>query len=239
MTTKPSSTGNREPFVLDDNGELEENSGFLNKDLPKEESLSSNAFLLPLRVSLVTFGVILFSVIYFSNYSLFSLHPLFMTVFMLCCSEAIIQLQVPNVRPKSRQLIRFHQILHTLGISSLFIGLLMIFQHKNDLKKAHFTSWHGLLGIILTTTYVMIGIFGTSLVYFPNLFGTTLKTKKFLKLHRKFGYLVLGLTWTVIGFGLASNWIWANVSSGFVLLIWFSYLTVVVIFSWRVGKFWH
>ncbi|ORX93722.1 hypothetical protein K493DRAFT_284410 [Basidiobolus meristosporus CBS 931.73] len=227
-----------DPFALDNGIELEEHDGFLDNHPTKEEPLTSNEFLLPLRISLLTFGVILFSVIYFSSYSLFSLHPLFMTVFMLCCSEAIIQLQVPRTRPKSRQLVRFHQILHTLGVTSLFAGLLVILRNKNLLNKPHFTSWHGCLGLFLAVVYTMIGMFGLSLVYFPNLFGSTLKAKKYVKLHRRFGYLVLGVTWVVLGFGLASNWIWMNVSNGFVSLIWFSYLSVVVIFSWRIKKFW-
>ncbi|XP_040889880.1 cytochrome b561 domain-containing protein 2 [Toxotes jaculatrix] len=145
--------------------------------------------------------------------SWFSWHPFFMTLaFSFFMTEAIL-LFSPHGSPikkfphKTKG--RVHWVLQCLCVSCAVLGLAAISYNKYLNGKPHFTSWHGLLGLI---TVCVVGL--QSLAAVPLIYHSLAKGWSLAKLKRY--HAASGLVTYLLGsisllLGLCSAWFTASV----------------------------
>lgn len=145
--------------------------------------------------------------------SWFSWHPFFMTLaFTFFMTEAILLFSphgslIKKYPHKTKG--RVHWILQCLCVSCAFLGLAAIFYNKHLNGKAHFTSWHGLLGLV---TVCVAGV--QSLAALPLIYHSLAKGWSLAKLKRY--HAASGLVTYLLGsasllLGLSSAWFTASV----------------------------
>ncbi|XP_045884724.1 transmembrane reductase CYB561D2 isoform X1 [Micropterus dolomieu] len=145
--------------------------------------------------------------------SWFSWHPFFMTLaFSFFMTEAIL-LFSPHGSPIKRfphkTKARVHWILQCLCVSCAVLGLAAISYNKHLNGKPHFTSWHGLLGLL---TVCVVGF--QSLAAVPLIYPSLAKGWSLAKLKRY--HATSGLITCLLGsgsvlLGLSSAWFTASV----------------------------
>lgn len=86
-----------------------------------------------------------------------------------------------------------HGYLETLAIVAYSIGFYTIYQNKEDNEKPHFTSWHGLFGLILSALLLVQMTIGTVAKY-ASLLPVKLNVARFKTLHSLLGVLVVLFT---------------------------------------------
>jgi len=95
---------------------------------------------------------------------LFSWHPTLMTVsFCLIMSQAIAIFSPESSLLQSsdrRDKVQLHWILNLFSIISAAGGFGAIYLNKEIVGKKHFTSWHGLLGLITCIGVLMTALGG-------------------------------------------------------------------------------
>lgn len=145
--------------------------------------------------------------------SWFSWHPFLMTLaFGFFMTEAIL-LFSPHGSPikkfthKTKG--RVHWALQSLCVCCAVLGLSAIFYNKHLNGKAHFTSWHGLLGLV---TVCVVGV--QSLAALPLVYHSLAKGWSLAKLKRY--HAASGLVSYLLGsasllLGLCSAWFTASV----------------------------
>lgn len=152
--------------------------------------------------------------------SLFSWHPTLMTIaFSMLMVEAILLFS-----PESSLLfwasrktkVTTHWILQISCIACALIGFATIFFNKVRGSKSHFTTWHGLFGLI-TIIYVLIQAACGIFLLYPSL-AKNWKLVQLKTYHATFGLLGLTLACGTIVLGLFSKWFVAN-SSGFLWVL--------------------
>lgn len=145
--------------------------------------------------------------------SLFSWHPFFMTLaFSFFMTEAILLFSPygsPIKRFPHKTKGRVHWILQCLCVSSAVLGLAAISYNKHVNGKPHFTSWHGLLGLL---TVFVVGL--QSLAAVPLIYHSLAKGWSLAKLKRY--HAASGLVTYLLGsasllLGLCSAWFNASV----------------------------
>ncbi|XP_072328162.1 transmembrane reductase CYB561D2 isoform X1 [Scyliorhinus torazame] len=140
--------------------------------------------------------------------SLFSWHPFLMSVaFSFIMTQAILLFspETSLILSYSRKIkVRVHWLLQGLTTMCAILGLTIISYNKYLNDKPHFTSWHGLVGLVTVFYICMQSIGGVSLLY-PKLMGNWSLSK--LKLYHAtsglVGYL-LGCTSLLLG--MCSSW---------------------------------
>ncbi|XP_051549764.1 transmembrane reductase CYB561D2 [Myxocyprinus asiaticus] len=146
--------------------------------------------------------------------SLFSWHPFLMTLaFSFFMTEAILLFNPyssPVRKLKHKTKGRLHWILQCLCVSCATVGLITIFYNKSLNGKPHFTSWHGLIGVITVTVVVVQSLGGLSLLYPKLAKGWSLAKLK--RYHATSGLLTYLLGSTSLFLGLCSVWFSASVS---------------------------
>ncbi|XP_051979837.1 transmembrane reductase CYB561D2 [Xyrauchen texanus] len=146
--------------------------------------------------------------------SLFSWHPFLMTLaFSFFMTEAILLFNPyssPVRKFKHKTKGRLHWILQCLCVSCAVVGLITIFYNKNLNGKPHFTSWHGLIGVITVTVVVVQSLGGLPLLYPKLAKGWSLAKLK--RYHATSGLLTYLLGSTSLFLGLCSVWFSASVS---------------------------
>ena len=105
---------------------------------------------------------------------------------------------------------RVHWILQDLCVSCAVLGLAAIFYNKHLNSKPHFTSWHGVLGLL---TVCVVGL--QSLAALPLIYHSLAKCWSLAKLKRY--HAASGLITYLLGsmnllLGLCSAWFTASVS---------------------------
>ncbi|XP_072308477.1 transmembrane reductase CYB561D2 [Eucyclogobius newberryi] len=147
--------------------------------------------------------------------SLFSWHPFLMTLaFSFFMTEAIL-LFSPHGSPlrkfthKTKG--RIHWALQVLCVTCAVVGLAVIAYNKHLNGKPHFSSWHGLLGLI---TVCVVGL--QSLAAVPLIYHGLAKSWSLAKLKRY--HAASGLVTYLLGcgsllLGLCSAWFTGSVSS--------------------------
>ncbi|CAL1609340.1 unnamed protein product [Knipowitschia caucasica] len=147
--------------------------------------------------------------------SLFSWHPFLMTLaFSFCMTEAILLFSLhgsPIRRFAHKTKGRIHWALQVLCVTCAAVGLAVIFYNKHLNDKPHFTSWHGVLGLI---TVCVVGV--QSLAAVPLIYPSMAKGWSLAKLKRY--HAASGLVTYLLGcgsllLGLCSVWFTASVSS--------------------------
>ena len=117
--------------------------------------------------------------------SWFSFHAPFNTLSLLDLVLAVAQLQpTANTRTKAAGLSR-----HWLGAAPalllVVLGTAAMITNKAAHGAPHFTTWHGLIGFIVTGLLVVQGAFGASTVFFDGrIWGGAAKAKIWWKYHR-------------------------------------------------------
>ncbi|XP_034942360.1 cytochrome b561 domain-containing protein 2-like [Chelonus insularis] len=95
--------------------------------------------------------VIYIIAVYSDTYSFFSWHPICMAIGAgLLINEGIFvisgEANLTNRLSRANR-ITTHWILNTCGLTLVFIGLIIIIVHKNNIGRSHFQTTHGQLGL--------------------------------------------------------------------------------------------
>nr|XP_046239614.1 transmembrane reductase CYB561D2 [Scatophagus argus]XP_046239615.1 transmembrane reductase CYB561D2 [Scatophagus argus] len=145
--------------------------------------------------------------------SLFSWHPFFMTLsFSFFMTEAILLFSphgslIRKFTHKTKG--RVHWILQCLCVSCALLGLAAISLNKHLNGKPHFTSWHGLLGLLTVCVVVLQSLAGLPLIYHSLAKGWSLAKLK--RYHAATGLVTYLLGTVSLLLGLSSAWFTASV----------------------------
>ncbi|KAM7422647.1 hypothetical protein PAMA_010611 [Pampus argenteus] len=146
--------------------------------------------------------------------SWFSWHPFFMTLaFSFFMTEAIL-LFSPHGSPIKRFTHktkgRVHWMLQCFCVSCAVLGLAAISYNKHLNGKPHFTSWHGLLGLLTVCAVVVQSLAAVPLIYHSLAKGWSLAKLK--RYHAASGLVTFLLGSASLLLGLRSAWFTASVS---------------------------
>uniref|UniRef100_A0A3Q2UR72 ascorbate ferrireductase (transmembrane) n=1 Tax=Fundulus heteroclitus TaxID=8078 RepID=A0A3Q2UR72_FUNHE len=145
--------------------------------------------------------------------SWFSWHPFLMTVaFGFLMTEAILLFSphgslIKRFSHKTKA--RVHWILQSLCGACAVLGLAAISYNKHLNGKAHFTSWHGLLGLITVCVVCVQSLAAVPLIYHSLAKGWSLAKLK--RYHAASGLVTFLLGSTSLLLGLSSSWFTASV----------------------------
>ncbi|XP_044203809.1 transmembrane reductase CYB561D2 [Thunnus albacares] len=145
--------------------------------------------------------------------SWFSWHPFFMTLaFSFFMTEAILLFSLhgsPIKRFPHKTKGRVHWMLQCLCVSCAVLGLAAISYNKHLNGKPHFTSWHGLLGLLTVCVVVVQSLAAVPLIYHSLAKGWSLAKLK--RYHAASGLVTFVLGSTSLLLGLCSAWFTASV----------------------------
>ncbi|ORZ13200.1 eukaryotic cytochrome b561-domain-containing protein [Absidia repens] len=181
-----------------------------------------------IRLVLMLLAVVILSVLARIPLSVFSLHPFFMTIFVILLTEGIATLQPTHTKNEKHQGLKRHAIIQIVAFLLGLLGFSAIFYNKVISNKSHFTSGHGKLGVSVILYLIAQFLFGLVCAYIP---GLAPAVKKLWKYHRLTGYIFLSLVWINVILGLQADYIVDNswlIPSSFLLSNW-SFLVVVFI----------
>ncbi|XP_038135751.1 cytochrome b561 domain-containing protein 2 [Cyprinodon tularosa] len=145
--------------------------------------------------------------------SWFSWHPFLMTVaFGFLMTQAILLFSphaslIKRFPHKTKG--RVHWILQGLCASCAVLGLVAISYNKYLNGKAHFSSWHGLLGLITVCVVCVQSLAAVPLIYHSLAKGWSLAKLK--RYHAASGLVTFLLGSTSLLLGLCSSWFTASV----------------------------
>jgi len=137
---------------------------------------------------------------------LFAFHPPAQTLALVFFTSGILTLQ-PTRLPQQKKLgLRWHQIIQLgLGFPVILFGSISMFITKVQHHAPHFTSWHGLFGLVGLIWLVLHILVGVATVWFPvEAFGSIDNGKALWKWHRLSGYLLL--VWFLVTVNLAGGY---------------------------------
>lgn len=146
--------------------------------------------------------------------SLFSWHPFLMTLaFSLFMTEAILLFSphgspIKKLAHKTKG--RIHWVLQSLCVSCAMLGLAAISYNKHVNGKPHFTSWHGLLGLVTVCVVALQSLAAVPLIYHSLVKGWSLAKLK--RYHAASGLVTYLLGGASLLLGLSSAWFAAAVS---------------------------
>ncbi|KAM3914215.1 transmembrane reductase CYB561D2 [Leptodactylus fuscus] len=148
--------------------------------------------------------------------TLFSWHPFLMSLaFSFFMTEAILVFSPDSslMRSFSRKArVRAHWILQLLCALCASLGLGIIYYNKSVHGKPHFSTWHGLLGLLTVLWALVQNAGGVTLLYPKLVQRWTLSTRKLY--HATSGLLGFLLGCTSLFLGMCSLWFSANVTGG-------------------------
>lgn len=163
---------------------------------------------------LTTFAFTIF-MIYVSKpgSSLFSWHPFLMTLaFSFFMTEAIMVFSpdslLHSLSRKART--RAHWVLQLLAVLCALLGLGIIYTSKVYQEKPHFSTWHGLVGLLTVLCTAVQNLGGVTLLYPKLVQRWTLATRKLY--HATSGLLGYLLACGSLMLGMCSLWFTANVT---------------------------
>lgn len=146
--------------------------------------------------------------------SLFSWHPFLMTLgFSFLMTEAVLLFNPyssPVRKLKHKTKGRLHWVLQCLCACCATVGLCAIVYNKNLNDKPHFTSWHGLIGVITVAVVGLQSLGGLPLLYPKLAKGWSLAKLK--RYHATSGLLTYLLGSVSLFLGLCSLWFSSSVS---------------------------
>ncbi|KAH8117227.1 hypothetical protein DFH11DRAFT_991090 [Phellopilus nigrolimitatus] len=127
--------------------------------------------------------------------SWFAFHPPLQMLAIGLFTYGILTLQ-PTNQPKTKAagLTRHQLAMFLTGVPVLGLGTWVIYYSKNINARAHFTTWHGTIGIIAVGWMcVQILVGGASVWFGGAAFGGGAPAKRIWKYHRLSGYLLYPL----------------------------------------------
>jgi len=138
----------------------------------------------------------------------FPLHPTLQSLALSFFTYGILTLQVqPTSQPKARKagLVRHQVAMVFSGFPVIVLGTFAMIYNKHTHRAPHFTSWHGIFGLIAIIWIFLQIVVGAGSVWFGGaMFGGLVKAKAFYKYHRFSGYILL--SWLLITVHLAGAW---------------------------------
>ncbi|KAJ3297762.1 hypothetical protein HDU79_002236 [Rhizoclosmatium sp. JEL0117] len=115
--------------------------------------------------------------------SLFSWHPVLMALFFWSTITASILL-----KQKSPSTLLYHALLQVVAVVAITAGFVVEYYNKDLNKRAHFTSWHGVLGGTATLLCLAVALFGDAVYWFPKaVFGSLVKARKWYEVKKYAG----------------------------------------------------
>lgn len=146
--------------------------------------------------------------------TLFSWHPFLMSLaFSFFMTEAILVFSPDSslLRSFSRKVrVRTHWILQLLSSLCAILGLGFIYYNKIVHGKPHFSTWHGLVGLLTVLWALIQNVGGITLLYPKLMQRWTLSTRKLY--HATSGLLGYLLGCTSLFLGMCSLWFNASVT---------------------------
>ena len=116
-----------------------------------------------------------------------------------------------------------HWVLQASAVTCAALGFMVIFYNKYLYNKPHFTTWHGLFGVI-TVSYIMLQSVGGSFVKYEFLRSLIKLRLADLKLyHATSGLIAFTLVTVTLMLALYSNWFTSNVDN----ILWYACLAAV------------
>lgn len=117
---------------------------------------------------------------------------------LLLTTQAILILQ-PTHAPKQKHLgTNIHAVINGTAVLSLLAAFIIIEYNKFAHAGAHFTSPHGILGLITYIFFAIQAIVGITQYYTPGIYGSVDNAKAIYKYHRMSGYLLLILSFATV-----------------------------------------
>ncbi|XP_060765972.1 transmembrane reductase CYB561D2 isoform X2 [Neoarius graeffei] len=145
--------------------------------------------------------------------SLFSWHPFLMTLaFSFFMTEAILLFSPhssPVAKLKHQVKSRLHWILQCSCVSCALAGLGTIFYNKHLNSKPHFSTWHGLMGVVTVCVVVLQSAGALPLIYHKLVKGWSLAKLK--RYHAAAGLVTYLLGSVSLLLGTCSTWFTASV----------------------------
>ncbi|ORY36460.1 hypothetical protein BCR33DRAFT_855204 [Rhizoclosmatium globosum] len=144
------------------------------------------------------------------EYRLYSLHPIGMGLFIAASITAALTLQRSDQQskhPQSRKSsVVTHAGLQIAALLGLLVGFAAIYQNKINKGKKHFQTYHSYGGLALFIGALSVSILGICMHFFPTqVFGTLLKSKRYLSIKRYSGLALLTITVYTTALGLISH----------------------------------
>ncbi|XP_075688044.1 transmembrane reductase CYB561D2 [Rhinoderma darwinii] len=144
----------------------------------------------------------------------FSWHPFLMSLaFSFFMTEAMLVFSpdASLLRSFSRKVrVRAHWILQLLSVLCAILGLGIIYYNKSLHGKPHFSTWHGLLGLLTVLWALIQNVGGITLLYPKLAQRWALSTRKLY--HATSGLLLYLLGCASLFLGMSSLWFSANVT---------------------------
>ena len=128
-------------------------------------------------------------------------------------TEAILMFsqQSSVIRGDRKLQVRSHWILQLLMVICSLGGLLAIYMSKEERGKAHYTSWHGLLGLITVISCCSQALAGIVLIY-PTLIKRFISLAQLKIYHAVYGLFNYTLVTIVLNLAMRSNWATKNIT---------------------------
>jgi len=176
---------------------------------------------------LILLTAIVWASVFLHPLSLFSAHPVLNSSGLFILVESILILQPTHTSEQKREGTIIHAVLNSLAADALIAGLVIIEINKFSHGAIHFTSTHGILGLI---TYILLAIqafVGFTQYFVPQLYRGVDNAKAVYKWHRLSGYIILvvmlatvaAATETDTGKGFLKLKLWAVLVSAVLVLI--------------------
>ncbi|KAI7937140.1 hypothetical protein MJO28_016039 [Puccinia striiformis f. sp. tritici] len=140
---------------------------------------------------------------------IFTFHPIFQSFALYCFYQGVIILQPTNTPASKRTGLLVHEAFQLLGSLSIIIGASCIFYNKWSHSASHFTSWHGILGLISTSIVLIQALFGMLIGFETSrdyILGDSLG-RKLWRFHRASGYLLLVLMTATVLTVTKADWV--------------------------------
>ena len=128
--------------------------------------------------------------------------------------------------------VRLHWV--TMALASIFgsLGVTVIYYNKNLNHKPHFTSWHGLVGVITMALFVTQALGGIIVLYPASILGLVSRSnvKKF---HVVSGCMAALLSYLSFFLAMYSNWFTSKFSG----IFWYVCLIPFLFWSFSILYF--
>lgn len=106
----------------------------------------------------------------------------------------------------------WHWLLHSAALIAAYTGLAAISYVKYTNQKAHYTTWHGILGITVCCT-LAIQASGGIIEMYPTILPFTIRKVILKRLHAFSGSVTFAIGMATTVLGLYSTWFNANLDN--------------------------
>ncbi|ETW85702.1 hypothetical protein HETIRDRAFT_448726 [Heterobasidion irregulare TC 32-1] len=187
------------------------------EQLPKPEGRKGDTLALYAAITAAAiFTVVTWAMVLNNNPSAlgwFAFHPTLQSLAIFFFTLGILTLQ-PTSQPSTKAAgLQRHQIAMLLGVPTIILGALSIIWNKRIHEAPHFTTWHGVFGILSLTWLAAQFALGAASVWFGGAaLGGGPRAKRVWKLS---GYVLLPLVLATANFGGAwSAWVTSSSAHG-------------------------